>query len=103
LLIDSHAVSLPVSDRVLKEDVSLKGATIVVRSGGRFGLTMMSTTGQSLPIGPFSAMSGLPPVATELRTSLEVRIVHHEQAWPAIRSFRRASNIGGLMAIFRNT
>ena len=25
LLIDSHAVSLPVSDRVLKEDVSLKG------------------------------------------------------------------------------
>ena len=27
----------------------------------------------------------------------------HEQTWPAIRSFCWASNVGGLMAIFRNT
>jgi hypothetical protein len=35
----------------------------------------MSELGQSLPYRVFLAMSGLPPAATELRTSLVVRFV----------------------------
>ena len=46
-----------------------------VRICERLGVKFPGPTRQSLPIGPFSAMSDLPPVATELRTSLEVRIV----------------------------
>jgi hypothetical protein len=36
---------------------------------------MKSVPGQSLPKWAFSAMSALPPIATELRTSLEVCLV----------------------------
>jgi hypothetical protein len=35
----------------------------------------MSELGHSLPNWAVRAMSGLPPIATELRTSLEVRLV----------------------------
>jgi hypothetical protein len=35
----------------------------------------MSESGQSLPKRAVRAMSGLPPIATKLRTSLEVRFV----------------------------
>ena len=54
---------------------------------------MRSALGHSRPKWAVLAMSGLPPLATELRTSLEVRLVPKPEVGELTLSLRRHARV----------